>query len=48
MTKRRGASSENGFIIKKNEIENRKTTSNEVIWPKKVKFHAWVKKCHFG
>ena len=24
-------------------------TSNEVIWPpKKFKFHAWVKKCHFG
>ena len=25
------------------------TTSNEVIWPKKkFRFHAWVKKCHFG
>ena len=21
---------------------------NEVIWSKKFKFHAWVKKCHFG
>ena len=24
------------------------TTSNEVIWPKKFKFLAGVKKCHFG
>ena len=24
-------------------------TSNKVIWPKFFfKFHAWVKKCHFG
>ena len=23
-------------------------TSNEVIWPKKFKFHSLVKKCHFG
>ena len=21
------------------------STSNEVIWPKKFKFHAWIKKC---
>ena len=24
------------------------STSNEVIWPKKIKLQAGVKKCHFG
>ena len=70
MTKRQGATSENGFILEKlTKIEKEKIIFSELfrksfhlstyiyLWiemksfppPKKnFKFHAWVKKYHFG